>query len=381
VLLVGAGLLVRSFVRLRSVDPGFRPENVLTMKVTLPQTRYREDSAVRSTCDAILQRLEAIPGVRSAALVSNLPMSGDNWSASFRAEGYQPPSGEPGPHGDVHLVSRDYFAAMGIAVLRGRPFEARDDAAGAPPTAIVDKVLADRYWPGQDPIGRRIATTFEGSDDRPLWREIVGVVGHVRKYGLDGRVKEQYYLPASQRPANTQFIVLRAAGDRPEGLAASAAAAVRAVDPDLPVFEVKTMEDVVGGTLTIRRFSLLLLGLFAALALCLAAVGLYAMMTYAVGQRTREIGVRMALGADARAIVRMILRRGMTLAGIGLLLGALAAVVVSRFIASLLFGVEPTDPLTFVAIAALLACTAAIASLLPALRAARVSPAEALRHH
>ena len=207
------------------------------------------------------------------------------------------------------------------------------------------------------------------------------MVGHVRKYGLDGRVKEQYYLPASQRPANTQFIVLRVAGDRPEGVAASAAAAVRAVDPDLPVFEVKTMEDVVGGTLTIRRFSLLLLGLFAALALCLAAVGLYAMMAYSVGQRTREIGVRMALGADARAIVRMILRRGMTLAGIGLLLGALAAVVVSRFIASLLFGVEPTDPLTFVAIAALLACTAAIASLLPALRAARVSPAEALRHH
>lgn len=390
VLLVGAGLLVRSFLRLRSVDPGFRPESVLTMKVTLPATRYREDALLRSTYDAILERLAAIPGVRSAALVSNLPMSGDNWGASFRAEGYQAPSGDPGPHGDVHLVSRDYFAAMGIAVLRGRPFEARDDAAGAPPTAIVDQVLADRYWPGQDPIGRRIATTFEGSDEKPLWREIVGVVGHVKKYGLDGRVKEQYYLPASQKPANTQFLVLRAAGGGPEGLvpaaghpealAPAAAAAVRAVDPDLPVFQVKTMQDVIGGTLTIRRFSLLLLGLFAALALCLAAVGLYAMMAYAVGQRTREIGVRMALGADARAIVRMILRRGMTLAGIGLCLGALAAVAVSRFIASLLFGVDPTDPLTFVAIAALLACTAAVASLLPALRAARVSPAEALRH-
>jgi putative ABC transport system permease protein len=377
VLLVGAGLLIRSFVRLRHVDPGFRPDHVLTMRVTLPQTRYTEDAQVAAFFDALLAKLAALPGVRSAAAVSNLPMSGDNASASFAIEGLQVSEGQPSPHGDSHIVSHDYFAALGIPLVRGRYFEPRDGGE-APRVAVIDEVLAERYWPGGDPTGRRMALFFEGTPDQPAWRTIVGVVRHVKKYGLDGRVKEQYYIPAAQLPRRSMFLVLRTATD-PSASVASARAAVRALDADLPVFRVSTMEQVVDDTLTTRRFATLLLGVFAAIALLLAGIGLYGVISYSVAQRTREIGIRMALGAREGDVVRMVVRRGMILTGMGLVLGTVAALAVTRFLASLLFAVAPTDPSTFAAIAILLAAVAWLASFLPARRAARVDPLLALR--
>jgi putative ABC transport system permease protein len=377
VLLVSAGLLIRSFVRLQAVDPGFRTDHLLTLRVTLPQSRYVEDGQVAAFFDDLLQRLSALPGVQSAAAVSNLPMSGDNASASFAIEGLQVPDGQPSPHGDSHVVSDGYFAAMQIPIVRGRFFEPRDTRE-AVKVAIIDQVLADRYWPGADPIGRRMALYFEGTPDKPAWREIVGVVGHVKKYGLDGRVKEQYYMPAPQMPRRNMFLVLRTSSD-PTTLAAAARAAVRDRDADLPVFQVRTMDQVVDETLVTRRFAMLLLALFAGLALFLAGVGLYGVISCSVAQRTREIGLRMALGAQGGDVVRMVVRRGLALAALGLAFGIVAALAVTRFLSALLFSVPPTDPATFVSIAALLLAVAGAASFLPAWRAARVDPMEALR--
>ena len=377
VLLVSAGLLIRSFVRLRAVDPGFGTDHVLTLRLSLPQSRYAEDAQVAAFYDELLQRLKHLPGVQSAAVISNLPMSGDNASASFGIEGLQVPDGQPSPHGDSHVVSHDYFAAMRIPLVRGRLFEPRDAPDGTK-VAIIDQVLADRYWPGQDPIGRRIALYFEGSPDKPVWREIVGVVGHVMKYGLDGRVKEQYYIPAPQMPRRAMFVVLRTASD-PAPLAGAARTALRDLDADLPPFQVRTMEQVVEETLVTRRFSMLLLASFAGLALFLAGVGLYGVISYSVVQRTREIGLRMALGARGLDVVRMVVRRGLGLTAAGLAIGVAVALAVTRFLSTLLFAVPPTDPLTFVSIAGLLAAVACVASFLPAWRAARVDPMEALR--
>ena len=377
VLLAGAGLLVRSFLRLRAVDPGFRLDHVLTMRLTLPQTRYTEDGQVAAFFDDLLRRLSALPGVRSAAAVSNLPMSGDNASASFAIEGLEVPQGQPSPHGDSHIVSHDYFTALGIPLVQGRFFDRRD-GPGAAKVAVIDQVLADRYWPAGDAIGRRMALYFEGSPDKPVWREIVGVVGHVKKYGLDGRVKEQYYIPSPQQARRSMFLALRTA-TAPTSIVAAARAAVRDLDTGLPVFRVQTMEQVLDGTLVTRRFAMLLLGIFAAVALVLAAVGLYGVISYSVAQRTREIGIRMALGARSRDVVRMVVRRGMRLTAIGLVIGVGSALAVTRFLASLLFAVQPYDPPTLLTVAAILAGVAWLASFLPARRAARVDPMMALR--
>ena len=377
VLLAGAGLLVRSFLRLRAVDPGFRLDHVLTMRLTLPQTRYTEDGQVAAFFDDLLRRLSALPGVRSAAAVSNLPMSGDNASASFAIEGLEVPQGQPSPHGDSHVVSHDYFTTLGIPLVQGRFFDRRDGPETTK-VAVIDQVLADRYWPAGDAIGRRMALYFEGSPDKPVWREIVGVVGHVKKYGLDGRVKEQYYIPSPQQARRSMFLVLRTATD-PSSIVAAARSAVRDLDTGLPVFRVQTMEQVLDGTLVTRRFAMLLLGIFAAVALVLAAVGLYGVISYSVAQRTREIGIRMALGARSRDVVRMVVRRGMRLTAIGLVIGVGSALAVTRFLASLLFAVQPYDPPTLLTVAAILAGVAWLASFLPARRAARVDPMMALR--
>jgi putative ABC transport system permease protein len=377
VLLIGAGLLIRSMGRLRAVDPGFRPDGLLTLRVFLPESRYPEPAQMNGFFDTVLERLAALPGAKSAAQISNLPLAGDNSSGSFGIENRPAPEGKPSPHGDSHYVSAGYFETMGIPLVKGRLFDARD-GADAEPAIIVDKYLADRLFPGEDPVGHRLTKFGEGTPEKPLWRTIVGVVGHVAKYGLDGRMKEQYYIPAAQRPQRQPFLVVRTAGD-PAALATAARAAVAAVDPDMPVFRVATMQQVIDDTLIGRRFTALLLGIFAAVALVLAAVGLYGVIAYAVSQRTHEIGVRMALGARVEDVVRMVVRQGMRLAVIGLVVGAVAALATTRFLASLLFGVGAADPATFVAIPAILALVALLASWLPARRAARVDPMVALR--
>jgi predicted permease len=378
VLLVGAGLLLRSFARLREVDPGFRAEKIMTMRITLPANRYDGDLAVGNFYDGLMDRLKALPGVTAAAGISNLPMAQNNASGSFEIEGSPTPDGQPGPHGDSHYVTHGYFEAMAIPVVEGRFFDTRDAREGTP-SIIVDDVLAKRYWPQGGALGHRLSKAGEQVDGKPVWRTIVGVVGHVKKYGLDGRVKEQYYIPAEQKPMSAMSLVLKSAAD-PKSVVASARAAIRAADADLPIFDVKTMDEVIDDTLMMRRFVMSLIAGFAATALVLAAIGLYGVLAYSVTQRTHEIGVRMALGARARDVILMVVRRGMLLAIGGLALGAVLAIGLTRLIQSQLFGVGAADPVTYALFGLALAATALFACWIPARRAALVAPTVALRY-
>ncbi len=382
VLLVGAGLLIRSFIRLQEVDPGFNPENVLTMQLSLPRSRYREPEQMASFYSRALEQVKAIGGVQYAAFGTNLPMSGNNSSASFAIEGYTPAEGESSPHGDYHMVTPEYFNTMQIQLIEGRYFT-EADTNRSKPVAIIDKVLADRYWPGESPIGKQIAAYFEADGDNLKWREIVGVVGQVRRYGPDGKTKEQYYIPQAQRPSRDAYLLVRSSAD-PSSLARSIRNAISEVDKDQPVFRVMTMETVVSNFLAKKRFLMLLVTVFAGLALLLAAVGLYGVMAYTVTQRTHEIGIRMALGAGPGDVMRMVIRQGMALTLIGAAVGLAGAFVLTRLLAStvsgLLFGVGANDPATFAGLSLLLLAVALVASYIPARRATRVDPMIALRY-
>jgi predicted permease len=295
-------------------------------------------------------------------------MAQNNASGSFEIDGSPTPDGQPGPHGDSHYVTQGYFETMAIPIVEGRFFDTRDGREGVP-SIIVDDVLAKRYWPNGTALGHRLAKAGEGTDAKPAWRTVVGVVGHVKKYGLDGRVKEQYYIPAEQKPMAAMSLVLKSAAD-PKSVISSARAAIRAADADLPVFDVKTMDEVIDDTLMMRRFVMSLIAGFAATALLLAAIGLYGVLAYSVTQRTHEIGVRMALGARARDVILMVVRRGMLLAVAGLGLGGLLAIGLTRLIQSQLFGVGAADPVTYALFGLALAGTALFACWLPARRAA-----------
>jgi putative ABC transport system permease protein len=377
VLLVGAGLLIRSFVELQRVNPGFRPEGVLAMQVSLPSNRYKEGAQRAAFDRQVLEEVRGVAGVRSAATITTLPMSGWNQSGSFRIEGRQVAPNESSPHGDRWMASEDYFQTMGIPLVRGRYFDARDTAE-APGVAVVSEALARKYWPDEDPVGKRI--TFEGGAQQPRFREIVGVVGHVRNEGLEGESRGQYYVPYAQRPNNADlFLVVRADGD-PAALAPAVRARIASVDKDLPVYKVTTMEKLVSDSLSQRRFSMFLFGVFAALAMALAVVGLYGVMSYGVAQRTHEIGLRMALGAQGRDVLRMVVGQGMALVAVGLGVGLLGAFLLTRLMVSLLYGVSAADPLTYAGIALLLAAVALLASYIPARRATKVDPMVALRY-
>ncbi|HEX8685508.1 MAG TPA: FtsX-like permease family protein, partial [Pyrinomonadaceae bacterium] len=374
-----AGLLIRSFGRLQQVNPGFEPRGVLAMQVSLPGSKYK-DGAQRAAFDRqLLEGVRALPGVKSAATITTLPMSGWNQSGSFQIEGRPVGPGVSSPHGDRWMASDDYFQTMRIPLVRGRYFDARD-TADSPPVVIVSEGLARKYWPGEDPVGKRVTFDRVPNTQDPRWREVVGLVGHVRNEGLEGESRGQYYVPYAQRPNNTDlFLVARTDGD-PASLAPSVRGAVAQVDRDLPVYRVTTMEKLVSESLAQRRFSMFLFGVFAALALALAVVGLYGVMSYAVAQRTHEIGLRMALGAQARDVLRMVVGQGMWLVAAGLGLGLLGAFALTRLMSSLLFEVSASDPLTYAGIALLLGAVALLASYLPARRATKVDPMEALRY-
>jgi putative ABC transport system permease protein len=382
VLLVAAGLLIRSFMRLQEVSPGFNPNSVVTMNLSLPQYKYQKAPERVTFYDQSIQRIKALPGVEYAAYGSNLPMTGNVSSASFSVEGYMPPPGESSPHGDIHTVSSGYFEALQVPLIHGRYFN-ESDTASSLPVAIIDEKLAERYWPNENPVGKRIAALFDRDGQNLRWREIVGVVGHIKQRGLDGIIKEQYYFPVTQRTMTNLSLVVRASTD-PLSLVGSVRNAISEIDPEMPVFRVTTLDQYVSNSLAQKRFLMFLVAIFASVALLLAAVGLYGVMSYSVTQRTHEIGIRMALGASSSDVLGMIIRQGMMLTLIGLGIGVIGAYLLTRLLASVLpgvlFGVGPNDPITFIALSIVLALVTLLASYIPARRATRVDPMVALRY-
>jgi putative ABC transport system permease protein len=374
VLLVGAGLLTRSFGKLAKVDVGFRSEGLLTMEYRLPQNKYPEGPQQWHTHRQIIERVRAVPGVVSAALVRGLPFSGNGGSAPIEVVGQ--PTPEKPPRARTNTVDPAYFETMGIPLLRGRVFTDRD-AAGAPPVVIVSRALAELHWPGADPVGRQIG--FPGQTPPLPPAEIVGVVGDTKQYGLDETALGFVYVPQAQNPHIFNTLAVRTAGD-PMPLAGAVRSAVWSVDPEQPVWKVRTQQSLVEQAKGMPRFLAQLMGGYAALALLLAAVGLYGVTSYAVTQRTREIGLRMALGAEPADVLRIVLRRGFVLASIGLAIGLVGALALGRVIGTLLYATSPADTFTLVSVALLLMLVAGLASYLPARRATRVDPTVALRY-
>jgi len=377
-LLVGAGLLMRSFWQLQQVSPGFQPQGVLSLMVSLPGHKYKEPPQRVNFFDQLLPQLKALPGVQSVGASSVIPMSGTNSSGSFQIEGRQIPQGQSSPHGDRWQAAGDYFETMKIPLVRGRYFTAQD-TPNSLGVAIIDETMARKYWPNEDPLGKRIS--FERDDQgQPRWREIVGLVGHAKHRNLEGESRVQYYIPYVQRPNSTSmFLVLRTTGD-PTSVAGTVRNAVRNLDKELPIFRVTTMEQLVADSMAQRRFTLWLLGIFAVTALLLAAVGLYGVLAYSVSQRSHEIGIRMALGAQGSDVQKLVVGQGMKLVLLGTGIGLVGAFALMRLMASLLFGVGAADPVTYVAITSLLAGVALLACWIPARRATKVDPMIALRY-
>lgn len=375
-LLATAGLLIKSFDRLQDVNPGFVRGNVLTAALALPAAKYDTPEKQTAFHDQVLERVRALPGVTSAGFTSTLPFSGSNSQGSYQIDGYTTPAGQPQPHGMMRSVSPDYFKAIGITLLRGRGFTAQDTAQTDGVT-VIDRFLADRYWPGRDPIGQRLVRG--GTADKPKHWTIVGVVAPVQNSNLETPVtKETVYFPYAQRPQTGLMLVVKT-GAAPAGLVAPLRAAVLAVDPDQPVYDVKTMEARLDEAMQGRRSPMILLGLFAGISLLLAALGVYGVLAFAVGQRTPEIGIRLALGASRGDILALILRQGAGLVVLGIMLGFAGYLALSTVIAKLLFGVAATDPATLLIAPVVLALAALAACLLPARRATKVDPMVALR--
>jgi putative ABC transport system permease protein len=373
VLLAGAGLMIKSFMRIHSIDPGFNPENVLTLQVALPASKYREPFQRIGFFQQAMERLAVLPGVEAAGAISRLPLAGDRSTAGMVIEGRPE---RPGENPEVHFraVAGDYFGAMQIPFVAGRDFTERD-RLGAPPVLVVNEAAARQFWPGEDPLGKRVRL---GPNPRSPWTTIVGVVKSARNFGLDAELKPEVYASYLQNGPNRMRLLVRTAGD-PATAVAAVRGEIQAIDADMPISQVATMESLLAGSVAERRLYMLLLGTFAAIALLLAAVGIYGVVAYSVAQRTREIGIRMALGAQSRDVLRMVIGRGMLMVLIGIALGSGAALVMTRLAASLLYEVSATDPATFILMALGLATVSLLACYVPARRATRVDPMVALR--
>jgi putative ABC transport system permease protein len=377
-LLAGAGLLLRSFDRLRRVDPGFRPESALTFRLSLPESAYPEEPRRTAFFRELLTRLEALPGVRRAGAVMGIPLGGLSYVLSFEVEGRPklPPAQQPSMQ--VRVATPGYFETMGIPLVRGRSLQPQD-AADAPTVVVLSETAVRRFFPGEDPIGQRIVVGWRRPDGLPpAGGQVVGIVGDVKELGLDQLDPPEVYIPYAQLPTNAMDVVLRTSVD-PLSMTRSVAAVVAGLDVELPVARLQTLDAVVARSVSEPRFYMLLLGAFAAMAVSLAALGIFGVMSYAVVQRRREIGIRVALGAHPRDVLGMVLRHALllTLSGVGL--GLLGALAFSRVIASLLFRLSPTDPTTLVTVGVVLTAVALLASYLPARRATRVDPLAALR--
>jgi putative ABC transport system permease protein len=375
-LLAGAGLLVRSFARLVGVDPGFRPDHLLTFNVSLPSLKYPNDTVQNSAHERIVAALSAVPGVTSVGATSVMPFGGSWSTGSFNVEGYQTPANVPGPWGDIRLVTPGFLPTIEASLIKGRQLNDQDTRASRQ-VVVVDEEMVRRYWPKDDPIGKRI--TFNNLTDSTIqWVEVVGVVRHTMHEGLDAQPRVQLYFSIEQNGIPFLSYAVRTSGD-PKASIAALKAAVATVDQDLPVSAVSTMEELIEGTTGPRRFSMLLLGTFSLLAVGLAAIGLYGVMSYTVTQRAKELGVRLALGAGAQEVLRLVLGQGMRLALLGVGIGLVLALALTRILRSLLFNISATDPLTFVLISLLLVVVTVVATWVPARRATLVNPVEALR--
>ena len=374
VLLAGAGLLTNSFIRLLRVPLGFNPQNVLTLQLFLPQaTESASDTRATQTVEAILTKVRSIPSVRSASLVNCLPIAG-GVSTDFEIVGRPKAKSGEEPSADIRIIDPQYMRAMRIPLLRGREFSARD-FADAPRVMVINQTMANRFWPGQDPIGSRVTMLGWGL---PLTGEVVGVVGDVKPNGPEEPVGSMIYWPYPQFPSLFNYLVVRTAVD-PLSTVPDIKAQVHAVNADQPVSQIRTMEQVLGESLAQRRFSLVLIATFAALSLLLAAVGVAGVMAFLVVQRTREMGIRVALGAQSRDVFVLVLGQGMRMIILGLVIGVTGAFGLTRVLSSMLYGVTPGDPLTFTLVAVLLITVALFACYLPARSATRVDPIVALR--
>ena len=384
VLLIGTGLLLRSADKLRQVPLGFNAHDVITARVSLPAARYGSDETVAEAYGRILAPLRVTSGIQHAAAATHLPLVGDNADATTIAEGrtYAPGS-EPSPM--IRLVSDEYFEAMGMTMVSGRSLQAIDVAPGSPRVVVINEQLATTLWPGENPVGRRLSTWY--GRDNPEWREVVGVVRDARSVGQRFPVPMELFIPYTQAPLGawnafqrSMALVVRSGENWPETYVPAIRQAVRDTDPSVPLFNVRTMEGVVVAVTANRRFYMRLVLMLGATGLFLAMIGIYGVIAYFVAQRTTEIGLRLAVGAARRDVVRMVVRQALRVALVGLLIGVPAALMVTDVMAALLYETEPTDPLTFAGAALILLATSLLASLIPSVRAARVDPLVALRH-
>lgn len=376
VLLVCAGLLIQSLWRLSNVKPGFNSQNVLTLVVGVPDVRYPTAKQAQFYGD-LVGRIKSLPGVRSASAITPLPLNGDRYGISFEVDGRPVPKGEE-PGADFFVIGNDYFQTMETPLIKGRTFSDRD-AAKSPPVIIVNQAFAQKFFPNEDPIGKRIKPGISTDEDEPAMREIVGIVGDVRNRNLSSELRPGYFVPQTQVPFDQMTMVVKTNTD-PHTFINSIQNEVHSMDPELPVFNVKTMDEYISASVSAPRFNATLLMIFASVALVLTIVGLYGVMSYSVAQRTNEIGIRMALGAQSRDVLRLIVSQGLILVVIGLVIGLIGAVALTWLIRSLLFGVTSTDPITFAAVAVLLAFVGLLACYIPARRATRLDPLHALRY-
>jgi putative ABC transport system permease protein len=378
ILLIGAGLLINSFLHLRNVDPGFRAERALTMKIVLPEVRYADNEQRGVFYRELIRRVETLPGVVSAAVATSLPLTETGNSVGVSIEGRADPAPDRVPIVITRMISPRYFETMGIPLLKGRAFT-EGDKADSPAVIVVSETTARTFWPGGDPLGKHLKVGFP-STSANKWLTVVGVVKDVRQYELVLEPKPQMYLPFTQANFFEPRALVVKTNLEPLSLAATVRKTVWEIDKDQPVSDIASMETIVSESVARQRFSMLLLGVFAGLALVLAAVGIYGVMSYSVAQRTHEIGIRMALGAQRSDVLKMTVGEGLRLVATGVVIGLGAALILSQVMSSLLFGVSANDPTTFITISLILVSVAVLASYVPALRATRVDPMFALRY-
>jgi putative ABC transport system permease protein len=375
VLLIGAGLMMRSFMRLQHTNPGLNQENLLTLRVDLPVAKYDTPEKRRTFYKELLERVGALPGVEAAGAVSNLPLGGDTWGRSLTVESLPVLPVGQAPMINHCVITPNYFRAMGIPLLMGRDFTDADTRDSLRVT-IIDERLAREYWPNESPLGKRVR--FGPPESNEPWHTVVGVVGAVKHESLSLTRRKTVYLPHAEITMDDMALAVRAAN--PDNLTPAVRGQVKAMDPDLPIINVRTMTEVISRSVWQPRLYAILFGVFAAVALALASIGVYGVMAYSVSERTREIGVRVALGAQRRDVLKLVIAQGMALTMIGAGIGLGAALALTRLMQSMLFEVSATDPLTFAALAVLLSVVAMLACYLPARRATKVDPMVALRH-